>query len=156
MAYTLGLRVPDASRNGAGRLMKISAKARYACLAILELAQRGAECPPRPAREIAEAQQIPEHYLVQILLQLKAAGLVLSSRGAIGGYHLTRAADEITIADVISAIDGPGEPLSQGDSEAARALVDLLTNARAAEQTVLSSVSIAELAGRVPPHDWVV
>ena len=60
-------------------------------------------------RELALAQQIPERYLIQILLQLKAAGLVHSSRGSIGGYQLSRPASQITVGEVIAAIDGRGE-----------------------------------------------
>jgi Rrf2 family cysteine metabolism transcriptional repressor len=136
--------------------MKISAKAEYACLAIIELARDAAPTLPRPAREIAEAQGISEPYLVQILLRLKAAGLVQSARGAVGGYQLARDPESITVAEVISAIDGPGERLGRKGGTAARALIDLLIDARAAEQTVLTSTSIADLAGRVPRHDWML
>ena len=70
--------------------MKISAKAEYACLALLALAQHGPDAPPLRIREISESHAIPERYLVQILLQLKGAGLVVSTRGASGGYRLAR------------------------------------------------------------------
>ena len=72
--------------------MKISAKAEYACLAVLALARHKPGEPPMRIREIAEAHGIPERYLVQILLQLKGAGLVTSVRGASGGYRLARVA----------------------------------------------------------------
>ncbi len=64
--------------------MKISAKAEYACLAILAPARRNPVDPPVRIREISENHGIPERYLVQILLQLKGAGLVASTRG-VGG-----------------------------------------------------------------------
>src|SRR6516165_171862 len=90
--------------------MKITAKAEYACLAVIELGKLGANDAPKRVREIAEARGIPERYLVQILLQLKTAGLVRSARGADGGYQLIRRAEDISVADVIDAIDGRGDP----------------------------------------------
>lgn len=85
--------------------MLFSAKAEYACVAMLELAARHGD--PRPLRlaEIAEKHGIPQPFLVQILLQLKGAGLVHSTRGAAGGYALTKAPDEITLFDVVTVID---------------------------------------------------
>ena len=87
--------------------MKISAKAEYACLAVLALARKSAEDPPVRIREISAAHGIPERYLVQILLQLKGAGLVMSTRGAAGGYRLARPAASISLGEVLTAIDGP-------------------------------------------------
>ncbi len=87
--------------------MKISAKAEYACLAVMAMARQGPESPPVHIREISEAYGIPERYLVQILLQLKGAGLVLSTRGASGGYRLARPAESISLGEVLSAVDGP-------------------------------------------------
>ena len=85
--------------------MRISAKAEYACVAMLELAANYGEPQPLPIKAIAEAQSIPQNFLVQILLQLKTAQLVVSVRGASGGYQLARPPEEITLADVINAID---------------------------------------------------
>lgn len=137
--------------------MKISAKAEYACLALLELARPGKGDTPLRIREIAEAQEIPPRYLVQILLQLKASGLVRSTRGADGGYLLARPAEEIPVAEVIALIDGPGDPLQRLSSPASRALHMLLNRARDAEYLVLSGTTIAELVGTLdPPLDWVV
>ena len=94
--------------------MKISAKAEYACLALLALAQQGPDTPPLRIREISESHGIPERYLVQILLQLKGAGLVASTRGASGGYRLARPATEIALSEVLTAIDGPDAPPREG------------------------------------------
>ena len=135
--------------------MRISAKAEYGCLAMIELAKPGNR-GPRRVRDIADAQKIPERYLIQILLQLKAAGLVASERGSVGGYHLARKADEISVAAVISAIDGPGDLPRRDGTTAARELSELLVRARDAEQGVLEEVSIASLAGRIAPIDWVL
>ena len=87
--------------------LKISAKSEYACLAVLALAQRGRESPPVRIREISKAYAIPERYLVQILLQLKGAGLVSSTRGALGGYRLARKATAISLSEILNAIDAP-------------------------------------------------
>jgi Rrf2 family cysteine metabolism transcriptional repressor len=110
--------------------MKISAKAEYACLAILDLARPRPDDAPVRIREIAESNGIPERYLVQILLQLKGAGLVLSTRGAAGGYKLAR--------------------------PAARVLAAVWDHIRAAEKAVLDQTSIAELSQRTAPHEWII
>jgi Rrf2 family protein len=136
--------------------MKITAKAEYACLALIELAKPGTNGSPKRVRDIAEAQGIPERYLVQILLQLKAAGLVQSARGSEGGYHLIRRADEVSIADVIEAIDGPDVPPRKSASPEAHELAGLLRRSHVAARDVLASASVAQFAGTSAPHDWVV
>ena len=68
--------------------MSFSAKTEYACLAMLELALRDGSGEPVRLRDVAAAHRIPSPFLVQILLQLKSAGLVESTRGAAGGYRL--------------------------------------------------------------------
>ena len=107
-------------------------------------------------REIAESQDIPERYLVLILLQLKAAGLVRSLRGSAGGYALMRDAGAITLAEVITTFDGPGEPPRKSGSPAASKLGAFLERARTAELVVLAGVSIAELVGREILDDYVL
>lgn len=85
--------------------MLFSAKAEYACVAMLELAARQNE--PKPARlvDIADKHGIPPRFLVQILLDLKRAGLVASTRGAAGGYALARLPEEISMYDVLNVVD---------------------------------------------------
>ena len=136
--------------------MKISAKAEYACLAILALAKLQPEQTTVRIRQIAQSHEIPERYLVQILLQLKGAGLVYSTRGAAGGYRLARSPEQISLGEVLSAIDGPGEPLRQANGPAAQALSSVWQHIRTAEREVLQSTSIAQLVGRVQPPDWVI
>jgi Rrf2 family transcriptional regulator, cysteine metabolism repressor len=133
--------------------MRMTAKAEYACLAMIELAKRGENGPPKRVRDIAEARGIPNHYLVQILLRLKTAGLVQSARGAEGGYHLTRRAEDISVGDVIDAIDGPKgrpRPATPGRPRPATVnlapeLADLFERAREAQRHVLASTNIAQL-----------
>jgi Rrf2 family protein len=136
--------------------MKISAKAEYACLAILALARPRSDDSPVRIREIAESNGIPERYLVQILLQLKGAGLVHSTRGAAGGYRLARDPSRISLGEVLLAIDGPGEPPRESSEPAAQVLAAVWEHIRAAERAVLDKTSIAELSQRTAPHEWII
>jgi Rrf2 family protein len=90
--------------------MKLSAKTEYACLAMLQLAQEHESGEPVQIRRIADEHGIPSRFLVQILLQLKGASLVASTRGASGGYRLARSPREISIADVIEVMEGEDRP----------------------------------------------
>lgn len=85
--------------------MKVTARAEYASLAILELALRE-NSGQTQAREIAESRNIPLKFLEQILIQLRNAGLVKSVRGAAGGYLLARPPVEISLKDVVEAVEG--------------------------------------------------
>src|SRR6266487_6361533 len=85
--------------------MRVSAKADYAVRAAAELA--AAAAGPVKGERLAEAQEIPLQFLEHILLELKHAGIVRARRGAKGGYWLARKPEEITIADVIRAVEGP-------------------------------------------------
>ena len=85
--------------------MRISAKADYAVRAAVEMAAAGDE--PVKGEEMAEAQDIPLQFLEHILLELKHARLVRARRGARGGYWLAKPPEEITLASVIRAVEGP-------------------------------------------------
>jgi Rrf2 family transcriptional regulator, cysteine metabolism repressor len=136
--------------------MKLSAKVEYACLAIIALARHRPEEPPIRARVIAEGYHIPENYLAQILLQLKAAGLVYSTRGAAGGYRLARPAESISLGEVLTAIDGPQDLPREDQGLAAQVLASVMEHLRAAERAVLDQTTIAQLAERSAPHEWVI
>jgi Rrf2 family protein len=139
--------------------MKISAKAEYACLALLALARRGADAPPLRIREISETYEIPERYLVQILLQLKGAGLVASTRGAAGGYRLTRAPENVRLSEVLLAIDGPDSTHQERGSASRQAclvLESVWASVRAAEHAVLDRTTIASLVEQTSPHEWTI
>ena len=86
--------------------MKVSTRGDYAARALLSLALHGSE-QPTSVKEIAERTGLPQPYLEQILLAVKGAGLVRSKRGVGGGYVLARPPDEITLADILAAVDGP-------------------------------------------------
>ncbi|MFV0258435.1 MAG: RrF2 family transcriptional regulator [Acidimicrobiales bacterium] len=87
--------------------MKVSTRGDYASRALLSLAIHGDAEGPTTVRDIADRTGLPQPYLEQILLALKGAGLVRSKRGVGGGYILARPADEITLAEIIRAVDGP-------------------------------------------------
>lgn len=85
--------------------MNLTARTEYACLAMLELAASHEGTEPVTIKKIADTHGIPARFLVQILLQLKQAGLVRSTRGSSGGYRLALPPDQITLADILDALD---------------------------------------------------
>lgn len=89
--------------------MRLSTRVRYGVQAMLALALRPGP-QPMSIKEIAERNDLPEHYLEQLITPLRRAGLVQSARGAQGGYLLSRPASEITLLEVVEALDGPIEP----------------------------------------------
>ncbi len=136
--------------------MKISAKVEYACLAALALARQRPDEPPLRIREISELHGIPERYLVQILLQMKGAGLVVSTRGALGGYRLARPPESITLGEILSSIDGPDAPTREAHEPTAQALSVVWQRVRAAERAVLDQITLAKLASHDMPREWVI
>jgi Rrf2 family transcriptional regulator, cysteine metabolism repressor len=136
--------------------MRISARVRYACLALIDIAQSEMGGFPRRMREIAHAQGIPRKYLPKILLHLKAAGLVQSARGSGGGYQLALSPAKISLSHVIVAVDGRDSALNRGDSVAARNLSEALGQIQTAYQQSLATVTIAQLARDAGPQDWVI
>jgi Rrf2 family protein len=135
--------------------VRVSAKVDYAVRAVVVLAASG-EGPVKGER-IAQAQDIPLKFLENILGELKHAGLVRSQRGMDGGYWLARSADEITIADVIRAVEGPLASVRGASPEtveypgAAAPLAKLWVAVRANLRDVLEAVTIADVAaGELP------
>jgi Rrf2 family protein len=130
--------------------MRVSAKAEYACIAMLELAANHGAPQPVRVKAIADAHGIPQRFLVQILLQLKGAGLVVSVRGASGGYQLARPPAVISIADVVNTID---RPLPRRETTTARspvvqAIRGVWKEIQDEEQRMLEELSLAELLRR--------
>ncbi len=85
--------------------MKLSTKGRYGLRALLDIAVNGKD-EPVPISDIAGRQQISEAYLEQLMAKLKKAGLVESQRGAQGGYRLLRPAEEVSVGDILRALEG--------------------------------------------------
>ncbi|MFN8077294.1 MAG: Rrf2 family transcriptional regulator [Kineosporiaceae bacterium] len=138
--------------------MRISAKTDYAVRAAAELAARSEEGWIK-TESVATAQQIPLAFLLNILAELRTAGLVQSRRGVDGGYRLARPATEITVADVIRAVDGPlaniagARPEDMEYGGAATSLRDTWVALRATMRSVLEAVSLADLAQqKLPEH----
>jgi Rrf2 family protein len=136
--------------------MRVSAKVDYAVRAGAELAAAAGAGPIKGDR-IAHAQEIPLKFLESILLDLKHAGIVQSQRGAEGGYWLAQPAEEISVADVIRAVEGPianvrgSRPEQVAYGGAAEQLRDVWIAVRANLRAVLETVTLADLAaGRLP------
>ena len=136
--------------------MRVSARADYALRAVAELAV--VEGNGRLKREaIAARQQIPAEFLESVLLTLKHAGIVQSQRGATGGFRLARPASEISLADVIRAVDGPMSDVRgdrperlEYDGPAAR-LQDVWIAIRASLREILEGTSVEDLvSGQLP------
>ena len=138
--------------------MRISAKADYAVRAAAELAAGGSVGGGWvKAERLARAQGIPLNFLENILRELRRAGIVRAHRGAEGGYLLARPSEEITIAEVLRAVEGPlaavqgTRPESLEYRGAARRLPDVWVAVRAALRGVLEQVTLADIAsGELP------
>jgi Rrf2 family protein len=150
--------------------VRISAKADYAVRAAVELAAATDEKPVK-AERIATAQGIPLNFLENILGELRHAGIVRSHRGADGGFRLARAPREVTVADIIRAVEGPlasvrgGPPEEAAYSGASETLPRVWIAVRANLRRVVENVTVADIAaGHLPkaverlaedPDAWV-
>ncbi|MFM9024088.1 MAG: RrF2 family transcriptional regulator [Planctomycetaceae bacterium] len=137
--------------------MRLSAKTEYAALAVVELARRIDSPTPVRVREICAAQGVPPRFLVHILLQLKAAGIVGSVRGAAGGYRLAKSPDSVTLLDIVTAVEGSAEGTGllstdlAAKSRAASTLAAAWEAVAEAESRALAAISIASLASQCGP-----
>jgi Rrf2 family protein len=150
--------------------VRISAKADYAVRAAVELAAAPDEKPVK-AERIATAQGIPLNFLENILGELRHSGIVRSHRGAEGGFRLARPASELTIADIIRAVEGPLASVRGGPPEdshypgAAKDLPRVWIAVRANLRRVVEQVTVADVAsGELPkavdklaedPEAWI-
>jgi Rrf2 family protein len=136
--------------------VRVSAKADYALRAAIELAAAGDG--PVKGERIAQAQEIPLKFLENILLELRHAGIVRSQRGVEGGYWLARPAEEVSLAEVIRAVEGPIAnvrgvgPQDVEYAGPAGRLREVWIAVRASLRSVLEETTIADLArGELPP-----
>ena len=136
--------------------MRTTAKADYAVRAAIELAAAGGLVT---SEQIAQAQRIPANFLENILRDLRRAGIVDSRRGQSGGYTLARPAADVSVADVIRAVEGPlanvrgVAPEGLDYTGSAAKLRDVWVALRANVRGVLEQVTLADLAaGELPPH----
>jgi Rrf2 family protein len=136
--------------------MRISAKADYAVRASLELAAAGG---PVKGDALAASQAIPLKFLENILIELRHAGIVRSQRGPDGGYWLAKPPEEIAVADVIRAVEGPlasvrGESPEDLDyAGAAERLQSVWIALRSNLRAVLETVTLADIVGDKLPKD---
>lgn len=127
----------------------MSTRGDYAARALLSLALHGSD-QPTSVKEIAERTNLPQPYLEQILLTAKGAGLVASKRGVGGGYVLARSPDDITLADIVSAVEGASLPLAEHPDHCEGHCVLQEVWACVSEETrrQLEKVTLAELVKR--------
>jgi Rrf2 family protein len=136
--------------------MHVTAKADYAVRAVVELAD-SAQDSPRKVDEVAQAQNIPVSFLENILTQLRSSGIVRSQRGPEGGYWLAQPADEVNLAQIIRAVEGPlvgvrgQRPEEVEYVGSAESLQQVWIALRANLRKVLENVTVADVAaGRLP------
>jgi Rrf2 family protein len=136
--------------------MHVTAKADYAVRAVVELADSG-QSSPRKVDEVAQAQSIPVSFLENILTQLRSAGIVRSQRGPEGGYWLAHPAEEVNLAQIIRAVEGPlvgvrgQRPEEVEYAGSAESLQQVWIALRANLRAVLEQVTVADVAeGRLP------
>lgn len=140
--------------------MKLSARTEYACLAMLQLAQDYDSGEPVQIRRMADEHGIPARFLVQILLQLKNASLVVSTRGAAGGYRLARRPREISLADVIDVMEGSEQPTSNAgrSTPLVAALLQICRELGSAQHERLEDSTLDDLVERaaLPEPMWYI
>ena len=131
--------------------MNISAKTEYACIAVLELAKNVANPEPLRIRDIADTHGIPSRFLVQILLQLKGAGIVTSTRGAAGGYRLAQNPKDVTLRKVMNVIEGTQTITTnlKDDTPSSRVLNLVWTDIHDSNIEALEKVTFEELVAKV-------
>jgi len=135
--------------------VKVSTRGDYASRALLSLALHSEESGPTSVRDIAERTGLPPPYLEQILLALKGAGLVHSKRGVGGGYSLARSPEEISLSDIVSAVDGPivagafGQPHTDGacDHEGQCVLLAVWEDVGEHMRRYLEAATLADVVG---------
>ncbi len=136
--------------------MHVTAKADYAVRAVVELADSSQDSP-RKVDEVAQAQKIPVSFLENILTQLRSSGIVRSQRGPEGGYWLAHPADEVNLAQIIRAVEGPlvgvrgQRPEEVEYVGSAESLQQVWVALRANLRKVLENVTVADVAaGKLP------
>ncbi len=136
--------------------MKVSTRGDYASRALLSMALHLDELGPQSVRDVAERTALPQPYLEQILLALKGAGIVKSKRGVGGGYLLSRPASQISLAEIIAAVDGPiqagdfGNPHENGacDHEGQCVLLTVWSDVGSHMRSHLSSYTLADMVDK--------
>ncbi len=128
--------------------MRVSLRSNYGIMAAVDLAMQGGAGPIQ-AKSIARRQGIPARFLEQVLHTMKKAGLVSSQRGAQGGYVLSRKPSDVSVAEVLEALEGPILHMtdSNGRAQGSILLAKVWDRVHEAERHVLEAITIEELAG---------
>jgi Rrf2 family transcriptional regulator, cysteine metabolism repressor len=131
--------------------VRVSAKGEYALKALLDLALRNGE-ELQPIQDIAARQHIPQRYLEQVLLQLKRAGFLESRRGSAGGYRLSRRTDQLTVGEILRAVEGsPAQARGAGardHHDPAGDLAELWREIAGAVSAVVDRITLEDLRRR--------
>ena len=140
--------------------MHVTAKADYAERAVVELAESSQQ-EPRKVDSVAQAQGIPVSFLENILTQLRSSGVVRSQRGPEGGYWLARPPEEVNLAQIIRAVEGPlvgvrgQRPEEVEYAGSAESLKQVWIAVRANLRNVLEHVTVADVASGKLPKDVI-
>jgi Rrf2 family iron-sulfur cluster assembly transcriptional regulator len=130
--------------------VRISAKGEYAIKAMVDLALHEGQ-DLQPIQDIAARQGIPQRYLEQVLLQLKRSGFLYARRGSAGGYRLSRPADQVTVAALLRAVEGPPpgpDSGRRGGGEDAAGLTELWREIAGAVASVVDRTTLEDLRRR--------
>ena len=135
--------------------MKVSLRSTYGIMAAVDLAMQDGSAPIQ-AKSIARRQGIPARFLEQVLHEMKRAGLVSSLRGAQGGYVLSKKASELSVAEILEALDGPflavsglnGQKHLRHSGKSNALLAKVWDRVCKAERQVLEAITVEELAGQ--------
>lgn len=137
--------------------MKLSVKVCYACRVLAQMGRLHGTGQLAHIESLAETEQVPANYLVQILAILRDGGLILSRRGKLGGYALSRAPGEITLCHVVDAVEGDLLDLGEEFSGASGAEVRRVWSAaRDAFRTVASRHTVEHMIARPPEAMWFI
>lgn len=128
--------------------MRISARCDYACRAILELALHWSSKELVQIQTISRNQKIPNRYLVQILIQLKRAGIVNSTRGKEGGYKLAKAPNKITLGEIIRQTGGPLLPLADSAAKPKSVFAEIWQEVDEAMAKILDKITFQDIANK--------
>ena len=141
--------------------MHVTAKADYAVRAVVELAEQQPGLAAQGRRQSPRSQAIPVSFLENILTQLRSSGVVRSQRGPEGGYWLAQPAEEVNLAQIISAVEGPlvgvrgQRPEEIEYAGSAEALQQVWIAVRANLRSVLEQVTVADVAGGKLPKEVI-
>ena len=128
--------------------MRISARCEYACRSLLELALHWPKREPLQIYAIARKQKIPMRYLVQILIQLKRAGLLVSARGKSGGYNLAKPPDKISLGEIIRRTSGPLLPAADSAARKESVFNVVWQEVENAMARILDKVTFEDIASK--------